>query len=159
VKIYWDTSAIVWFYSRGRMAEIAGLTRPHSLSETFSTLTGRGFDVVRSDGTKRHTRLSLRSAEEVIRKIHPRLQYVELSADEIVAALKEAPAKSAQGGRVHDLMHAVAAEKCGADELWTLDQNDFIGLGKVPIKTQHIGWVAESRSLRFSCFSSSESRA
>jgi len=57
-----------------------------------------------------------------------------LTADEIVAALKDAPAKSAQGGRVHDLMHAVAAEKCGAEELWTLDQNDFIGLGKVPLR-------------------------
>jgi predicted nucleic acid-binding protein len=134
VKIYWDTSAIVWFYSMGRTAEIAGLTRPHSLSEIFSTLTGRGFEVVQPDGTKRHRRLSLRSAEEVIRRVHPRLQYVELSADDVIAALKEAPAKSAQGGRVHDLMHAVAAEKCGAEEIWTLDQNDFIGLGKVPIK-------------------------
>ncbi len=134
MKIYWDTSAIVWFYSRGRMAEIAGLTRPHSLLETFSTLTGRGIEVVETDGTKQHTRLSMRLAEEVIRQIHPRLQYVELSADEIVAALKEAPAKSAQGGRVHDLMHAAAAEKCGADVVWTLDQNDFTGLGKVPVK-------------------------
>ncbi|HXR06889.1 MAG TPA: hypothetical protein VN765_06135 [Candidatus Acidoferrum sp.] len=62
------------------------------------------------------------------------MQYVELNAEEIVAALKEAPAKSAQGGRVHDLMHAVAAEKCGADEVWSLDQNDFGGLGKVPVR-------------------------
>jgi predicted nucleic acid-binding protein len=116
------------------MAEIAGLTRPHSLLEAFSTLSGRGVELFQPDGTIRHKRLSLRSAEEVIRRIHPQLQYVELTADEIVAALKDAPAKSAQGGRVHDLMHAVAAEKCGAEELWTLDQNDFIGLGKVPLR-------------------------
>jgi hypothetical protein len=31
-------------------------------------------------------------------------------------------------------MHAVAAEKAGADELWTIDENDFAGLGKVPLK-------------------------
>ena len=57
-----------------------------------------------------------------------------LSANEMVAALQTAKEKGAQGGRVHDLMHAVAAEKAGADELWTIDENDFVGLGKVPIK-------------------------
>jgi hypothetical protein len=31
-------------------------------------------------------------------------------------------------------MHAVAAEKAGVDELWTIDENDFVGLGKVPLK-------------------------
>ena len=62
------------------------------------------------------------------------MEYIELSANEIVEALQTAKDKGAQGGRVHDLMHAVAAEKAGADELWTIDEDDFVGLGTVPLK-------------------------
>ena len=87
--------------------------------------------MVLPDGARRHKRLSLGLAAAVIAKIHPLLSYVDLTADEIVEALK---AKKAQGGRVHDLLHAVAAEKAKADELWTLDENDFVGLGAVPLK-------------------------
>jgi predicted nucleic acid-binding protein len=114
--------------------EISGVTRPHALSEVFSALTGGGFEIALPDGRKEHKRLSLRLAARVVSAIHARLRYVELSADEIVAALQTARDKGAQGGRVHDLMHAVAAEKAGADELWTTDRNDFAGLGKVPLK-------------------------
>jgi hypothetical protein len=35
---------------------------------------------------------------------------------------------------VYYLLHAVAADKAKADELWTLDRNDFAGLGKAPVK-------------------------
>ncbi|MEY2429285.1 MAG: hypothetical protein QOJ40_2170 [Verrucomicrobiota bacterium] len=131
MKVYWDSSAIIFFYPRGRIAEISGITRPHSLAESFSALTGGGFEVVLRDGARRHKRLSPGLAAAVIAKIHPLLTYVDLTADEIVEALK---GKKAQGGRVHDLLHAVAAEKAKADELWTLDENDFVGLGAVPLK-------------------------
>jgi hypothetical protein len=57
MKVYWDTSAIIWYFGRGRIGEIRGVTRPHTLSETFSAL-----------------------------------------------------------------------------QLWTIDENDFVGLGKVPLK-------------------------
>jgi predicted nucleic acid-binding protein len=134
MRVYWDTSAIIWYFARGRITEISGVTRPHALSEAFSALTGGGFELVLPDGRKRHKRLSLRAAGTVISKLHPLLEYVDLSADEVVAALQRAWEKGAQGGRVHDLMHAVAAEKAGADELWTIDANDFEGLGKVPLK-------------------------
>jgi predicted nucleic acid-binding protein len=134
MKVYWDTSAIIWYFGHGRIGEIRGITRPHTLSEAFSALTGGGFELVMPDGTRKHRRLSLRAASAVVSKFHPQLEYVDLSALEIVAALQTAQAKSAQGGRVHDLMHAVAAEKAGADELWTIDENDFAGLGKVPLK-------------------------
>jgi hypothetical protein len=63
-----------------------------------------------------------------------RLKYIELSADEIVNAVKEAKRKNVQGGRIHDLLHAVAAEKAKADELWTIDRYDFNGLGEVTPK-------------------------
>jgi len=131
VKVYWDSSAIIFYYARGRIADISGTTRPHSLAEVFSALTGRGFDLLLPDGTTRHKRLSLGLAAQVLSRIHPNLQYVDLSAQEVLSAISQAKAKGAQGGRIHDLLHAAAAEKAGADELWTIDEFDFKGLGKV----------------------------
>ena len=40
-------------------------------------------------------------------------------------ALTLARKRGVRGGRVHDFMHAVAAEKSGATELLTADRNDF----------------------------------
>lgn len=134
MTIYWDTSALIWFYAQNQIDEIEGFTRPHSLAEMFSALTGVGFELLLSDGTKRVRRLAPKTAETVLLRIKPRLQYVDITADEVMAGLENAQAKGVQGGRVHDLLHAIAAEKCGADELWTLDENDFVGLGRVAIK-------------------------
>ncbi len=71
MTVYWDSSAVIWYYGQGRIMEISGVTRPHALSEIFSALTGGGYEIVLPDGRK---------------------------------------------------------------ELWTTDQNDFEGLGKVPLK-------------------------
>jgi hypothetical protein len=56
------------------------------------------------------------------------LSFVDLTAKEVLDALKYAKARGVRGGRVHDLLHAIAAEKCGAPELLTLDKNDFTSL-------------------------------
>jgi predicted nucleic acid-binding protein len=134
MTVYWDSSAVVWFYSRGRIAEISGVTRPHTLSEVFSAMTGGGFDMVSKDGKHKHVRISIQAASAVLAKIAPALEFVELSGPETLKAIQSAANKGAQGGRIHDLMHAAAAEKANADELWTLDRNDFEGLGRVKLK-------------------------
>jgi hypothetical protein len=69
VKVYWDSSAIIFFYARVRIADIAGVTQLHSPAEIFSALTGGGFD----DGTKRHKRLSMGLAGQVVARIHGQL--------------------------------------------------------------------------------------
>jgi hypothetical protein len=46
----------------------------------------------------------------------------------MLAALKQTRKRGVRGGRVHDFMHAVAAEKSGAKELLTLDTHDFDAL-------------------------------
>ena len=56
------------------------------------------------------------------------LDFVDLTAGEVIAALKEAQSRGVRGGRVHDFMHAKAAEKSGAKELLTTDQYDFNSL-------------------------------
>ena len=61
------------------------------------------------------------------------LEYVDLSAMEISAALANAQTEGVQGGRVHDLLHGTAAEKVGAVQLWTLDRNEFKGLTTVAL--------------------------
>jgi predicted nucleic acid-binding protein len=63
-----------------------------------------------------------------------KLNIVDLTTDEAVSVIHLAHKVNAQGGRIHDLMHAAAADKAKADELWTLDQNDFAGLGRVLVK-------------------------
>jgi hypothetical protein len=53
---------------------------------------------------------------------------VELTGSEVLDALKSARQKGVRGGRVHDYLHAVAAEKCAAKKILTLDKNGFAGL-------------------------------
>src|SRR2546423_9670155 len=108
--VYFDSSAIIWLYGRGRLDEISGLTRPHALAEVFSALTGKGFISVAADGTARRRKLSLVLAAAVIASFEPRLDYVELSPGEVMDAIRSAKTKNAQGGRIHDLLHAVAAD-------------------------------------------------
>ena len=117
-----------------RLPEIAGVTRTHTLAELFSTLSGRGIDTIKADGTILHKRLSMRLATRVVLEIFPRLTFVDLSPQEALAVIQRAKDSSAQGGRIHDLMHAAAADKANADELWTADTNDFAGLGRVAVK-------------------------
>jgi hypothetical protein len=75
------------------------MTGPHTLSETFSALTGGGFELVMPDGTRKHRRLSLRAASAVVSRFHLQLEYVEPSANQIVAVLQTARDKEAQEQR------------------------------------------------------------
>lgn len=134
MTIYWDTSALVRFFATGSLEKIRGVTRTHSLVELYSTLTGRGYDEQMKDGTFRHRKLSMVAAAKVVTRIRSRLEIIDLTSDEVLAVIQNANKLSAQGGRIHDLMHAAAADKAKADELWTLDQNDFAGLGSTPVK-------------------------
>ncbi len=121
MKAYWDSSALVEAVSdpslRARLKAEGGFTRTHSLAEVFSALTGNPH--VRFDAD-----WSARTIEQLIRD----LDFVDLSAADLVAALKQAKLKGVRGGHVHDLLHAAAADKSQARELLTLYINDFKGL-------------------------------
>jgi hypothetical protein len=57
-----------------------------------------------------------------------------MGAEATLSALEGAKAKGVSGPRVHDLLHAAAAEKAGADRLLTRKLNDFVGLSaKAPV--------------------------
>jgi predicted nucleic acid-binding protein len=121
VKIYWDSSALIEALHverlRGRLRRGSDASRPHSLAEVFSTLTkGVNFRYLPEDAAK------------MVADLARDLDFVELSAGEVVSAIEEAQALGVRGARIHDLMHATAARKHGAEVLMTLDTGGFTGL-------------------------------
>jgi predicted nucleic acid-binding protein len=128
VKAYWDSSALIEACSsqalRTRLHREGGLTRTHTLAEIFSTLTGGNLAY----------RLDADAAAQTVASLAADLDFHDLTSMEVLKALKEARKKGVRGGRVHDYLHAVAAQKSGATKLLTLDKNDFNDLTKVEIE-------------------------
>ncbi len=122
MKRYWDTSALVDALHDSRIETLAlepdQWTRPHSLAEAFSTLTGGrlGFKYLPSD------------AAALLRELTAGFSFVELDAKETLSALQEAEQRGVRGGRVHDWIHARAAQKAGVVVLLTDNLSDFTGL-------------------------------
>lgn len=129
MRRYWDTSGLVEALHdesfRLKITRESAVTRSHSFSEVFSTLTGGrlGFRYAPDD------------AAEIISSLAKDLEVVDLSLEESLAALSQAGRVGVRGGRVHDFLHAQAARKAGVQKLVTLNRNDFVGLldGKVDI--------------------------
>jgi predicted nucleic acid-binding protein len=128
MKSYWDSSALIEacqsMVLRARLHQEGGFTRSHSLAEMFSTLTGGNLAF----------RLDADAAARTIASLAGELAFHVLSAEEVLTALKAARKRGVRGGRVHDYLHALAAEKSGAQKLLTLDKNDFNDLTKVEIE-------------------------
>ena len=122
MKTYWDSSALLEAVldqsKRQRLAGGSAVTRVHALSEVFSTLTGGRLGV----------KFGANEAAEVMDELAADLEFVELTAKEILAALRDAEGKGVRGGRVHDYLHALAATKAKAKLLLTSDKFDFSGL-------------------------------
>ena len=122
MKAYWDSSALVEASAdlalRTRLRKERGLTRTHALAEVFSALTGGNLSI----------RLDANAAAEVVSALAQDLDFLDLTAAEVLAALKEAQPRGVRGGRVHDFLHARAAEKSGAEDLLTTDRYDFESL-------------------------------
>ena len=120
MKAYWDASALVDACAdlelRSRVKRERPFTRTHSLAEIFSALTGGGNLGIRVDANEAHATI-----EDLARD----LDFVDLTPTEVLTAFKTARAKGVRGGRVHDYLHAVAAEKEKAAEIVTVDENDF----------------------------------
>ena len=128
MKAYWDSSALIKALhdQKLRVSLKRGKdgTRPHSLSEIFSTLTkGLNFHYSPVD------------AAAMIESLAGDIDFIELNADEALAAINSASAQGVRGARVHDLMHATAAQKYKATVLFTLDQAGFSTLkNSVPVQ-------------------------
>lgn len=122
MKRYWDASALVDALHDSRVEqrtrEPDQWTRPHALAEVFSTLTGGRLGFRYGPG----------DAAALVREISAPLRFVELDGGETLQALAAAEQRGVRGGRVHDWLHARAANKAGVAELLTDNQTDFDGL-------------------------------
>jgi hypothetical protein len=120
VKAYWDSAALIESLENPELEERLiverGFTRPHSLAEIFSALTGGGNLLIRVPASR---------AAQQIRVMAGRLDFVSLTTDEILKAFDQAERRGVRGGRIHDYLHALAAKSSGADVLLTVDKNDF----------------------------------
>ena len=121
MKTYWDSSALVEALHdqnlRDRIRPRAAVTRPHSLAEVFSTLTkGVNFRYPPADAAK------------ILADLKSDLDFVELTAEDAIGTINEASNHGVRGARIHDLMHAAAAVKAGAEILLTLDTAGFSDL-------------------------------
>jgi predicted nucleic acid-binding protein len=128
MRPYWDSSALIEacqsMVLRARLHREGGLTRTHALAEAFSTLTGGNLAF----------RLDADATAQTIANLAGELAFHDLTAAEVLIALQGARKKGVRGGRVHDYLHAQAAEKAGAKKLLTLDKNDFKDLTAVEIE-------------------------
>jgi predicted nucleic acid-binding protein len=129
MKAYWDSSALVEatidLALRTRLRSERGVTRTHTLAESFSALTAGGLAV----------RMEADAAAQTLESLCGDLDFVDLTSAEVLAALKQARKRGVRGGRVHDLLHAFAAEKARAEKLLTLDKHDFDSLtDSVPVE-------------------------
>lgn len=122
MKAYWDSSALVECFVdpslRSRLRSERGITRTHALAETFSALTSGNLSL----------RVAADVAAKMVANLAADLEFVDLTSTEVLAALEQTRRRGVRGGRVHDFLHAVAAEKSGAVELLTADEHDFESL-------------------------------
>jgi predicted nucleic acid-binding protein len=128
MKSYWDTSALIQATFipelRLRLRRESALSRTHSLAEAFSAFTGGNLTI----------RVNADEATAIIEDLAADLDFVDLDRSDVLAAMRTARAKGIRGGRIHDYLHAVAAEKAGADKLLTVDRNDFNDLTSLTIE-------------------------
>lgn len=137
MKTYWDTPGLINAAIGGtvlqRLTACEHITRTHTLAEFYGILTGRGIRWER-DGQVYELKLTGEQAAQWLKDNLTPFQFIDLTAQEVLSTLAGAQSDNVVGARVHDYLHAVAAQKAGADELLTRNQNDFSGLtGKIPL--------------------------
>lgn len=122
MRRYWDSSALLDAFWDSRIKRLSmepdQWTRPDTLCEMFSILTGGRL------GGQFHPA----DAAAIIQELSAAMNFVELDAKEVQAALDKADKSGVRGGNAHDLMHAVAARKAGVQTLLTDDLSDFKNL-------------------------------
>lgn len=135
MKTYWDTSAAMNAAInpkiKGRLDQGEHYTRAHTFAEFFGRMTSRGIGWYDAHGNLNRFVLSPTDAIEWLKTFAAKIKPVELDLPETLACLAQAEARNISGPRIHDLLHATAAEKAAVDEILTRDA-DFQKLSRIP---------------------------
>lgn len=122
MKVYWDSSALIAALQspaiRREVKRGSAITRSHSFSEIFSTLTGGrlGF------------RCDAEDVNRMLRELSEELEVCDLSFEQTLHWMEQSKAKGIRGGAIYDFLHACTAVEFGCDSLCTLNRSDFAGL-------------------------------
>ena len=129
MRTYWDSSALLNALASkavfDRLASGENLTRSHGYAEVSSHLSGRGLPM--KDGTRQ--KVSSADAARMIESLSQRFSVRDLTFPETLATIRSAEEIGVQGGRIHDLLHAISAKLCGADLILSRDKG-FSTLGQ-----------------------------
>jgi predicted nucleic acid-binding protein len=91
----------------------------YGLTETFATLTGGRLGI----------RVGPAIAVQLIgESLLPRLQLIDLTAEDTIEALRACDAAGVRGGAIYDFLHLGAARKSHAATLYTLNTRHFLAL-------------------------------
>ena len=132
MRTYWDTSAAInaalspEVYRRLDSGE--HVARLHLLAEFFATMTGRGVEITDGVGHTDRMVFSQNECAAWLRKFAGRLEFVELTEDEVLTGLDKAQHLGVQGARVYDYWHALVSGKAKSNELITRNTRHFEGL-------------------------------
>jgi predicted nucleic acid-binding protein len=124
MRVYWDSSALVAALNsepdalRSLRKEQSPCTRLHTLAECFSQLTGGRLG----------RRFRPNDAALMIRQATEKFSIIDLTREDVQKALE-----TAESIGVHDLLHAVAAEKVSAEFICTHNVSDFRLLTSIPV--------------------------
>lgn len=105
MKRYWDTSALILALHDDTLEPLlrapGQVTRPHTLAEAFSQLTGGRLAV----------RYCADDAAALLREACASFEFVELGKAEVQTALAKAQILAVRGGRVQDYLIATLKAK------------------------------------------------
>lgn len=93
----------------------------HALAETFATLTGGRLGIRVSPGI---------AAQLIEESLLPRLKLIELSAANLMEAIRLSGPNGVRGGTIFDFLHLLAARKAGANALYTLNARHFTAVAR-----------------------------
>ena len=129
MRTYWDTSAAinaaVSTAVMDRLDSGEHLARLHTLAEFFSTLTGRGVRVLDQAGKPALVVFDPNDCAAWLRRFATRVQFEELTKDEVLEGLDKAQSRGVQGARVYDYWHVLVSDKAKAGEILTRNTKDF----------------------------------
>lgn len=122
---YFDTSGLLRAWRLGLVP--VGKTRSHAIAEFYCVLTGTGLKSQRAGKTISMT-LSPKDGAAAVAETFARLDFLDLTPGQALAAVNAAVAENIQGRLIHDWMHVRAAELAKVERIVTLNAADFAPL-------------------------------